>query len=52
MCCKKDIDERWYFIAAVDAMYWYVHRNDKKEGEDVRPPPGPPEPIDPTQGGA
>lgn len=47
MCCKKDIDERWYFVAAVDVLHWYVHRNDKKkEGEDDTPPPDPPKPSD------
>ena len=43
MCCSTDLSDRWYFVAAVDALHWYVHRNDKKRGnEENKPPPGPP----------
>jgi hypothetical protein len=47
MCCKRDIEDRLWFRFAVDVLYWHVHRHDKKEeGEDVRPPPAPPERTD------
>jgi hypothetical protein len=50
MCCKKDLDDQWWFRWAVDVLYWYIHRNDKKNG-DIKPsPPGPPSPNPPVIG--
>ena len=44
MCCKQDITEQKWFIWAVDVLHWYVHRNDKTDGGEVKPPPDPPPP--------
>jgi len=44
--------DSWQFKFFVKLAHWYLHRIDPHWKPEEEPPPEPPKPIDPAEGGA